>query len=268
MMSDRSILADMLKPLVTLIVTVATIAANIAVNAIPLFGRSTEEISDEYSVLVTPAGFAFAIWGLIYLLLVAFALYQFTPRERAGQGGSTLDRIFWPYMVASAANVVWLVLWHGLQIQLTLLAMAALLLSLAVIYVRLDVGRAGRRGGERLMVELPFSVYIGWITVASIVNFSIVLSRWWDGAPLTPQIWASVLCVAAAGLAAVIVARHRDVAYALVIAWALLAIGVGQSGEPPVPATAFAMSAVAAGCAMWGLVATRRTQQAEGALAG
>jgi hypothetical protein len=248
----------MTKPVITLIATAVTIAANIAVNALPLFGRSTAAVSAQYSVLVTPAGFAFAIWGLIYLLLIGFALYQFTPRARAEPDRSGLGQIFWPYLVACAANVIWLVLWHGLQIELTLLAMATLLLSLAVIYVRLDVGRSARHGAERLMVELPFSVYLGWITVASIVNVSIVLSRFWGGAPLSPQLWAGVLCVAAAGLAGIMVVRHRDAAYALVIAWALLAIGVAQSVEPLVAGAAFAMSAVAAGCAVLGLVARRR----------
>jgi hypothetical protein len=252
-------LVSMLKAVITLLATVATISANVAVNALPLFGRSTEAVSAQYSVLVTPAGFAFAIWGLIYLLLVAFALYQFTARARTGQASVTLDGIFWPYLAASAANVIWLVLWHGLLIQWTLVAMAVLLLSLAVIYARLNVGRSARRGADRLLWETPFSVYLGWITVASIVNVSIVLSLGWDGAPLRPQVWAALLCLAAAALAALMVARHRDVAYALVIAWALLAIGIGQAGEPLVPATAFAMSAVAAGCAAWGLVAQRRT---------
>ncbi|QGQ99517.1 tryptophan-rich sensory protein [Paenibacillus psychroresistens] len=214
-----------------LLAYIAVVGTNGAAISLPLFGRSTKEISDSYPVAVTPAGYAFSIWSLIYILLAGFVILQFIPKER---NRSEFSRIGPWFVISSAFNVTWLLLWHSLHITTTAFIMIAMLISLIIIYQESRVAGPGSNMGARLFIALPFSIYLGWISMATIVNVSVALySVGWDGWGLSPQAWGIVLLIAAGLLAVSIGINYRDPFYALVIIWAAIAIALKQFESYP-----------------------------------
>jgi tryptophan-rich sensory protein len=222
-----------------------TIATNVAANALPLNGQNTGEISDRFPLLITPPGYVFGIWGLIYTGLIGYAVYQALPAQRENP---RLRRIALPFIVSCAANVAWLFLWHYNQFGLTLGAMIGLLIALITIDLRLGRMRSAALV-ERLLVRAPFSVYLGWISVATIVNVSVVLlDAGWDGAGVSPEAWTTGLLGVATALGFAKAARG-DVAYPLVLAWAFAGIAAKNGGVPLVGPAAIAATAAAVAAA-------------------
>lgn len=235
---------DTLRQVVNVLAVVATIAINGLANALPLNGQTTGEISDRFQVYFVPAGYVFSIWGLIYLALVAFAVYQALPAQR---DNPRLRRIGTLFALSCLANVVWLFLWHYEVFALTLIAMVALLLSLIAIYLRLEIGRAHVPAAEKWLAHVPFSIYLGWVTVATIANVTSVLDYAnWDGWGISPEAWTVIMLVAGTAIAAAVGLTRADVAYMLVIVWAFVGIGVKHAGTPVVATAAWVTAAVVA----------------------
>src|SRR5687767_4589118 len=128
-----------LRQVITAIFTIAMIAVNALANILPINNQNTGEISDRFEVYFTPAGYVFSIWGLIYIGLIAYSIYQALPAQRDNKA---LDETAPWYWLSSAANIVWILLWHYNLFYTTLLAMGLLLISLIMIYVRLNIQRA------------------------------------------------------------------------------------------------------------------------------
>lgn len=210
---------------VTLLLIIATIVVNGLANALPINGQATGAISDRFQVYFTPAGYVFAIWGVIYLGLVAYGIYQALPRQR---DNATLQAIALPFWISCLANIGWILLWHYEFFATTLLVMLVLLGSLVLVYRELD--RHPRRSlAELICVRLPFSIYIGWITVATIANLTVVMEdkglRPFD---MGAEPWALGMVVGGTLVAAAVGWIRRDVAYLLVIVWAFTGITVKQ----------------------------------------
>jgi translocator protein len=224
-----------------------TLTLNTLANTLPLGGRTTGEISDSFPVLFVPAGYVFSIWGLIYLGLIGFAVFQALPRQQANPAVRATD--YW-FAFTCLANALWIVFWHYGYYTLTLVVMLSLLVGLIVIYRRLAALRPVDTA-TRWLVHAPFSLYLGWISVATIANASTVLVNWgWDGRPLDPVTWTVILIATAAGLSVLMSRLHRDTVYAGVIAWALVGILVKQAAIAPiVTACALALLVIAAGVA-------------------
>jgi len=215
---------------------VAVVVVNILANALPINGKTTAELSDSYPNLFVPAGYVFAIWGVIYLLLLAFTVYQASPKRR---GAQFLGKIGYLFGISCAANVVWIFLWHYELLFPSLIAMFALLGSLIMIYLRLDIGRDDPPREERLYVHLPFSVYLGWITVAPIANVvAALVSINWDGFGLGEVTWTMALIVVAVILTLLNIQTRGDIGYTLVIVWALGGIIVKQMAIQGIVTTA------------------------------
>lgn len=232
-----------LRQLLVVVALVATIVANWLANALPLGGVTTGEVSDRFDVFFVPAGYVFSIWGLIYLGLVAYAAYQAFPAQR---NNPRLAAVGYLFVLSSVANIGWLVLWHYQQFVLTMPVMVALLLLLIGIYLRLGIGRTRVPTGEKWAVRVPFSIYLGWVSVATIANATVVLTYLnWDGWGIAPEGWAVVMMVVGALLALAMVVTRGDVAYPLVIAWAFAGIGVAQADAPLVATAAWILAAVA-----------------------
>jgi hypothetical protein len=216
-------------PVVNLIGLVAVVAVNALANTLPFNGQSTGDVLAGDPVYFQPAGWTFAIWGLIYLLLAVFVVYTFLP---VGRRAPWMQGVGAAFLVANLANIAWLFLWHWEQWNLTLVAIVILLVALVLLYYALRRGR-GRRAqpptAERLMVWTPFSVYLGWATVAVLANLSVWLDRtgtdfWGMGGR-----WAAVALLAIAVLAtAVMVVWLRDPTYGAAVAWGLLGIAAEQ----------------------------------------
>ena len=222
-------------PVIVLLVTLVTIAYNSLANILPLNGLNTGEISDRYPVLFVPAGYVFSIWGLIYIALIAYSIFQLLPAQ---WDNSKLKRIAPLYILSSLANIAWLTLWHYEQITLSLAAMLVLLASLIAIYVNLEIGRKAVSWQHKLLVHLPFSLYLGWVSVATIANATTVLFvNNWSGWGISPVNWTVIMLVVGGVLAALVQYLRRDLVYNLVFVWAFAGIAVKHSQTQPVMLT-------------------------------
>jgi hypothetical protein len=231
-----------LKQILNWLGLIAVIAVNGAANALPLNGKTTGEISDSIPTLFTPAGYVFSIWSVIYLGLLVFAWYQ---GRRAQRDADFQDRIGYWFVLSCIFNSVWIVAWHYEQFALTLALMLGLLVSLLAIYLRLDIGRRQVTTAESRAVHLPFSIYLGWISVATVANVSTVLyTSGWSGGPLSPEVWTVIMVVVAGLLGLAMILLRNDVGYPLVIVWALVGIAVARSGIPLIAVTSVASAAV------------------------
>ncbi len=212
-----------------------TVAINGMANALPLNGLTTGEISDRFDVYFVPAGYVFSIWGLIYLSLTAFVIYQALPAQRNNPHLRSIGSLF---ALSCAANVAWLFLWHYEVFPLTLVAMVALLLLLIAIYLRLGIGRTAFSEAERWLVQIPFSIYLGWVTVATIANATSLLDYvGWGGWGISPEAWTVVMLAATTGITAAVTFTRGDIAYGAVIIWALAGIAV-KHGDTAIVSTA------------------------------
>ncbi len=222
---------------------ICTIAVNALAGSTRLLnGKTSGEVSDMFPTLITPAGFTFSIWGIIYTLLLIFIIYQALPRNSEQP---FLRQISLLFALSGVLNIFWLFLWHYELITFSLPLMFALLGSLIAIYLRLNIGKGEVPLKERLCVHVPFSVYLGWITVASIANAAVALTAaGWDGGGIEQTTWA-VLVIAVALLITLIgVVTRKDAAYSLVIVWALIGITVKQIENQTIVLTAEAAIAV------------------------
>lgn len=225
---------DVLVPLAT----AGTLAMNGLANSIPIGGETTGAISAAYPTLITPAGYAFSIWGVIYLGLVAFSVEAVLPRLR-GYGRWPAIRAL--YLLSGLLNSLWIVLWHHRLLVASALVIAMLLASLLAIYRLLDGLRAPEGSATRKhvlarwLVLAPFSLYASWVTLATLIQMAVTLtSLGFDGGPLSPVAWAVILLTVAAVLGFVVAVPRRDALWLAVGAWALMAIAVARGGEPTV----------------------------------
>ena len=215
---------DKLRQIIGIITIIATIAINGLANALPINGQNTGEISDRFAVYFVPAGYVFSIWGLIYLGLIVYAIFQALPAQRENP---RLRATGWWIFLGGLANITWIFLWHYEQFPLTLIAMLILLATLIITYLRLGVGRSPASRAEKLAAHLPFSIYLGWITVATVANVTSLLEGLaWDGFGIAPEIWMGIVLTAVLGIALLMNFTRRDVAYAAVILWALAGISI------------------------------------------
>jgi hypothetical protein len=251
---------DTIRQVVNVLAVVAVIVVNWLANALPLNGLTQGEISDRFDVFFVPAGYAFSIWGLIYLGLIAFAVYQALPAQREN---ARLRRVGYLFALSCVANITWLFLWHYEVFLLTLVAMLALLLLLIAIYLRLDIGRAQVGGVERWLVDLPFSIYLGWITVATIANVTVVLDYLgWNGWGISPQVWTVIMLFAGLVIATAMSLTRGDVAYSLVLIWAYVGIAVKHGDTPVVAVTAWVTAALIGLMLVIGVLLKRQRQRA------
>jgi hypothetical protein len=219
-----------------IIAVILTIIVNGLANLLPIGGKNTGELSDNIPNLFVPSGITFTIWGVIYVLIILFAIYlakDLFKKEKTSKW--FLEKISFFFILASLANIIWIFLWHYEQIVLSLLAMILLFASLLIIYLRLNIGIEKISMKEKLFVHVPISVYIGWITVATIANVTAVLvTIGWDGFGISEQIWTILVIIVAAIITLLILVTRRDYAYSAVIIWALLGIYIKRSADDPV----------------------------------
>ncbi len=197
-----------------------------------LNNRTTAQVSDLYSNPFTPAGYVFAIWGIIYALLAVFVIYQALPSQKDSLFRKQIGVFF---ILSSIFNCVWLFLWQYDYITFSVVAMFGLFLSLLAIYWRLAIGKSNASRIEKICVHLPFSVYIGWITVASIANVAAALvSVGWDGFGLGAEAWAIIAIGIALVSTLIVIIARRDYAFSLVVIWALVGIAIRQISNPTI----------------------------------
>lgn len=245
----------MIRSILTIIAIVATFVVNAWSNIAPLNGLSIGAIANTLfqNVLIIPANYAFAIWGVIYLGLIAFGFYQFQLPQRTNP---TLRRVDWLLIGSCLVQAIWVLLFLARQFWLSTAAIIGILLFLIAIYLQFwhavspqSPARVTRQ--ERWFAHIPFSIYLGWISVATIVNVALALYNVnWQGFGIAPPVWTVIMMAIAAVLGILVALRHRDVAYPLVIVWALIAIAVRQLDSVLIAATATGLAIAVAGVAV------------------
>jgi hypothetical protein len=204
-----------------------TLVVNYLANALPIHGKTTGELADQYPNLFTPAGLTFSIWGLIYLLLAAFCVYQargLFGHGKAGEHRLLVRKIGYLFFISCLANISWIVAWHYERVGISVGIMVVLFFSLLQIYLRLRRDKQGT-WQEKYLFQIPFSVYLGWISVATMANITAwLVDSGWSGGTLSEETWAIGLVGVAALLGIFMLLKRRDTAFAMVIAWALLGI--------------------------------------------
>lgn len=208
----------MITRIFALLAYIAMIVVNFLATSLPINNRGTGEISDAYSNLFAPAGITFSIWGLIYLLLAIYVIYQFKSKN-----DSLLKKINILFIITSIANILWIFAWHYDYIGLSLALMLVLLIGLIKIA---DTLRSNElTAEERKFIGIPFSVYFGWITVATIANVTVFLvSINWGGFGIAEFIWTSIILLIGATIGILRMNKDKSVAYGLVLVWAYLGI--------------------------------------------
>lgn len=227
----------------TLGAIMTTLVVNTLSNIHPPGGQNVGQIANTRlaGVLITPANYAFAIWGLIYLGLIAYGIYQLYPSQRRQRRLQQVNQLL---ILACMAQVIWIFLFTLRQFGWSVLAIATILLCLVGIYRTLHGGQSQFRRRDRWFCQIPFSIYLAWIGVATIVNVASALYAWgWTGWGVSPLVWTLVMLAVATLLGLLVIWQRQDYAFTLVLIWALLAIAVRQSSPTPAIAIGAALAA-------------------------
>jgi benzodiazapine receptor len=226
-----------LRQITNLITVIFALAVNILATTLPLNGQNTGAISDRFHVYFVPAGYVFAIWGIIYIGWIAFIVYQFRPAQKENP---RLQRLGYLFALSNIANGAWLFCWHYNQFGLSVIVMLTLLGLLIASYLRLNVNGESVSNAERWSVDIPFSVYLGWITVATVAN----VTDWlylvnWNGFGIAATTWAIIMLAVASLLGLAMAITRRDAGYLSVLIWAFIGIAVKQISAPNVVLSAW-----------------------------
>ncbi len=210
---------------------IAVIVVNTLANTLPINGLRTGEVSAQYENLITPAGFAFSIWSVIYLGLIAFVIFQALAANSGNSGSKSLSvNLGPPFLISCASNIGWIFSWHYQNIDLSLVFMGLLLVSLIDINIRVFTLRTGQTSkGFTWFVWAPLGLYLGWICVATIVNVAVYFTSIdWNQMGISATVWAvTMICVG--GLVGLwLLLKMRLIPAAISIGWGLFGIFMKQ----------------------------------------
>jgi hypothetical protein len=220
------------------------IAVNAMANALPINGLNTGQVSALYPNRFVPAGFTFGIWSIIYSLLIGYVAVSnrwlwYQPETVQGKLARRISPLF---IITCILNMGWILAWHYLQVGQSVVIMLGFLFILIRTYLALQVWRDQVKPSQRLWLYIPFVVYLAWISVATIANITAwLVSRQWSGFGIDPSSWSILLICIASLLGLLMLWKRREIAYALVVAWALFGIHSAQS--QPYPAIGYAAMA-------------------------
>lgn len=225
------------------------ILLNFLANFLPLNGQNTGELSDKYPNLFVPAGLTFSIWGVIYLLLLVFTVYQASTlfNGRAGRVNTIVSQVGIWYFVSSVANALWIVVWHYEFLPVSVAVMMFILFSLLLTnFGIVNINDAMTRK-EKFLTKAPFGLYFGWICVATIANVTAWLTGVrWTGSGLEQDSWAVIMIVVGALIVLFAALRLRNGYLAFAVVWAFVGIVIKrQNSEPVYQSVAFIAGAAA-----------------------
>ena len=230
-----------IRQIVTFVAIIAAFGTNVWANINPLNGLTIGGISQNIfgNVLITPASYAFAIWGLIYLGLISFAIYQALPARRSD---SLLQKIGYKIAIASIAQVIWVFCFLYRQFGASMIAMLCILLPLIGAYWSLPFKTRISRW-HRWLVRTPISIYLAWISIATILNGALVLESWqWNGWGISAPIWTVIMLLIAGLITHFVTLPRLDFAYAGVFVWGVIAIAIKNSDTVLISGTAIGLS--------------------------
>jgi len=232
----------------TLLAIVATIVVNTLSNIIPPEAQTVGGIANTVlaGVLITPANYAFAIWGLIYLGLIAYGIYQLKASRHRDPALKQVNR---GLIVACIAQIIWIFLFTQQWFGASTLAMVVIWFSLMIAYINLDIGMGRSSRQRRWFAQIPISIYFAWITVATIINIACALYAAGYRAGAVP--WTSAMLMVSALIGATLAWQRRDVAFTLVLIWAYSAIAIRHADTLAIWLVAIAAAIVVLVVLMW-----------------
>ena len=208
----------------TTITFIAMVVVNSLANILPINNTTTGQVSDAYPNIFAPAGITFSIWGLIYLLLAIYTIYQFTKNKEI------FNKINPYFLVSSLANIAWIFAWHYQLIPLSALLIVIILICLIKIADIIKVNKLDSL--DKKLIRLPFSIYFGWITVAVIANITVLLvSLNWNQFNLSEEFWTVTIIIIATIIGITRMIKDQNIPYGLVFVWAYLGIFIKQSNS-------------------------------------
>lgn len=213
-------------PLVVFITYFVMILVNALANILPINGRGTGDISDSYENLFAPAPLTFSIWGLIYILLFAYVIYQLTYyKESEVDNKDIFRKIGLFFSISSITNALWIFAWHYDKILISLVLMIVILANLIIINIFLRKKEFNMR--QQVLIRLPFTIYLGWITVATIANITTYLvGIGWNQFGIPEYIWTIVIILTGATIGISAMFFYNSIAYGFVIIWAYVGIAI------------------------------------------
>ncbi len=230
-----------IRQIATLLAILTAFGINIWANTDPPNGLTIGAISQQIfkDVLITPASYAFAIWGLIYLGLITLAVYQALPTQRANP---MMRKVSYKLAIASLAQIIWVICFLYRQYTASFVAMVCILLPLISAYWSLPFkGRVSR--WQKWLIRTPISIYLAWISVATILNGAIVLTAWqWSGWGIGAAWWTVIMLLLAGLITHFVTIPRLDFAYAGVFVWASIAIAVKNADTILISGTAIGLS--------------------------
>ncbi|MDD3919367.1 MAG: tryptophan-rich sensory protein [Candidatus Pacebacteria bacterium] len=204
---------------------IGVIIVNSLANSLPINGINTGAVSNLYPNLFVPAAFTFSIWGLIYFLLSLYTLYQigFFQKKKEPVNEVLIKRVGIYFIITSIANMAWIFFWHYSLLWLSLIAMFVILFGLIKIANIIKEEKLSRK--EKFFISLPFNVYFGWITVATIANITAFLvSINWNGFGISEIVWTIIVLFVGTLICIFRMFKERDIVYGLVFLWAYFGI--------------------------------------------
>ena len=234
--------------IINIIAVVFTIVMNALANIVPFNGVNTGAVADSFPNYFTPPGYVFSIWGAIYILLFIFAFYQ---AKKSQVNEAYLGKIGYLYLIGAILNVAWLILFHYSYGNTPLLVwseflIVGFLVVLLLTYVRLGIGIKEVPLKQKLAIHLPTSVYVGWISLATIANTAALLNTYLTIAVDVQVLWTALVLVVALLLSTLMIVLRRDIAYGLVVIWASVGIASKWVSIPLIFNTAIIVAVVVA----------------------
>ena len=226
-----------MKIIITWVLFLGVIAVNALANILPINGYNTGQISAFYPNAFVPAGFTFSIWGVIYLLLLSYTIgftYYTLKQEQNPKAFALIERINIYFLLTCVFNMSWIVAWHYLQIELSLVIMLLFLITLIQLFLKSNTIARDLTLSQRFILQTPFIVYLGWISVATIANTTALLVAYkWTALSIAPVYWSASMILIALLLAVLMLKKFKAVPFALVVAWALWGIKASQGSVYP-----------------------------------
>lgn len=208
---------------------VVTIAINYISNT-GIFNQETmSTISGNYRSLFTPAGFAFSIWGIIYIGLFAFTLYYGPLFKSTPQKENIISNIKGWFVLSCVCNCVWIISWLNDHLLISVIVMVILFISLIKIITNNKQSFQTYNTKQKVLFEIPFQIYAGWISVALIANIAAYLTKiQWSALGISPELWTLIMITIAITLHLYMLWKQNLFFFVTVLSWALAAIAVAN----------------------------------------
>jgi translocator protein len=248
-------------PTVLKIINTVSYAAMLLVNylsiSLPFNGRSAANVSELYANLFVPAGFVFPIvWSLIYLALGLWLVMQWIFKDSED---TMIEKVGLWFMVSCLLNIVWLFAWHWFYMEVATIVIISLMAAL--IKINLSIRSLELSRLQHFIVGLPFGIYQGWISIATIAMIAALFVHYGLSAVMDAELWTIIMSLAGTSIAIWMMFDHKNVLHGVVVAFALFGIWWKQNSRvDSVANTAMVLTVVLLILSVW---ATLRIMRGE-----